>query len=164
MKNQHPIFRFLFILFIMCIGIISMNKACQDTEQQNYQTNTKDKSFETDNKPIYKLSDEEEIAKDPKSYLKLIPKSWSIEGFGVIAIQNFDIENTSKIDMKDVSIKFTYFSESKTELSTSTQIVYKTVKAKSKIKVRNFNAGFINQQTTNCQLEIVDAVPIIVYK
>jgi hypothetical protein len=78
-------------------------------------------------------------------------------------MQNFDIENTSSIDMKDVSIKFTYYSESGTVLSESINVVYKNIKAKSKIKVREFNAGFVNQQTTSCQLEIVDAVAIVIY-
>lgn len=145
----------------MILGIILINKSCQDKTTENYQSKSKEVEKE---KPIYNLTDEEEIAKDPTSYLKLTHKSWSLDGFGVVSIQNFDIENTSKIDMKDVSIKFTYFSESKTILSTSTEVVYKTIKAKSKIKVRNFNAGFVNQQTASCQLEIVDAVPIVVYK
>jgi hypothetical protein len=132
----------------------------------NYEPTTPIKTTEKENdssEPIYKLSEKEEIAKDPKSYLKLTPKSWTLDGFGVISMQNFDIQNTLSINIKDVSIKFTYYSESGTVLSESINVVYKNIKAKSKIKVREFNAGFVNQQTASCQLEIVDAVAIVIY-
>lgn len=162
MNNGFPIGKFFIILSLMFIGIILINKACTDNdEKQVAHTTMKEREAK---EPIYKLSEEEIIIKNPASYLKLTPKSWYLGGFGVISMQNFDIENMTNIDMKDVSIKFTYFSESKTILSTSTETVYKTIRAKSKTKVREFNAGFVNQQTASCQLEIVNAVPIVIYK
>jgi len=163
MKKESPILilKFVAILVSMFLLIMLINKSCSES----YEINKAIKSADIidSSEPIYKLSEKEEIAKDPKSYLKLTFKSWRLDGFGVISMQNFDIENTSSIDIKDVSIKFTYYAESGTVLSESVNVVYKTIKAKSKIKVRDFNAGFVNQQTASCQLDIVDAVAIVVY-
>jgi hypothetical protein len=162
MKKESPILKYLAILVSLVFMLVVFGQSCGNNDKPNTSIKTTEKEKDSSG-PIYKLSEKEEIAKDPKSYLKLTPKSWRLDGFGVISMQNFDIENTSSIDMKDVSIKFTYYSESGTVLSESINVVYKNIKAKSKIKVREFNAGFVNQQTTSCQLEIVDAVAIVVY-
>jgi hypothetical protein len=162
MEKESPILKFLAILVSLVFLLVVFGKSCGNSYEPI--TTIKKTEKEKDSSgSIYKLSEKEEIAKDPKSYLKLTHKSWRLDGFGIISMQNFDIENTSSIDMKDVSIKFTYYSESGTVLSESINVVYKNIKAKSKIKVREFNAGFVNQQTASCQLQIVDAVAIVVY-
>ena len=162
MEKESPILKFLAILVSLVFMLVVFGQSCGNGYEPNTPIKTTEKEKDSSG-PIYKLSEKEEIAKDPKSYLKLTAKSWRLDGFGVISMQNFDIENTSSIDIKDVSIKFTYYAESGTVLSESVNVVYKTIKAKSKIKVREFNAGFVNQQTASCQLEIVDAVAIVIY-
>lgn len=160
MKTEFPISSFAIILILMLFAVILFNKGCEQEEEKRVKEAVEQKEKEG---PIYKLSERDEIVNSPTSYLKLTPKSWRKDGFGVVSIQNFDIENTSSIDMQDISIKFTYYSESGTELSSSIETVYKKVRAKSKIKVREFNAGFINQQTESCRLELVKAIPIVLY-
>lgn len=152
--------------------IFSNNDGYKKSEQERAIKEGEEKAIEEAKKDsidkVYQNSDDykrtteiSEANKRPENYLTLDYKGWKIDGFGTVGIHSFNITNTSKYSsFKDIVVKFIYYAESGTELDTKTETVYKIVKAGSKIKVRDFNAGFIPSQAKSCRVEVVGATSL----
>lgn len=146
-----------YIIVLMCFGVGILTKGGKDYSEKPPQKE-EIPSIEKE------LTIEEQVLENPKSFLQLEYKGWENAGFGTVGIHNFNIMNTSPLQMKDIKIRFIYSGDSGTELNESIETVYKIVNPKSTLKVRDFNAGFKHSQATACRAEIIEATPIILYK
>jgi hypothetical protein len=78
-------------------------------------------------------------------------------GFDNILMLNLTIQNSGSQDIKDPEIECTIYGESGTRLGLARQTLYRSIKAKSKLTVREFNMGLMNVQAARVGCEIVDA-------
>ncbi len=90
----------------------------------------------------------EEVKKNPTKYIKIVKQSWRKGGFGSVAIHNLTIRNESNYDIKDISIKFSYLSDSGTLLDYNVQTIYQIIKAKKTRTFYDVNAGLVHSQAT----------------
>jgi hypothetical protein len=81
--------------------------------------------------------------------------TWSIGGFGSVAIVTVTINNANDFPIKDVGIECRFSGKSGTELSTLTHTIFDSLKAKSKRTFKEVNVGFINSQSARagCSVE-----------
>jgi hypothetical protein len=145
-KLKFPSFlKYLIVILFFCISVSNTNQ-----DKINTTPNLKKE-----------LTIKEQVESNPNSFLIIEQKGWTDGGFGAVGIQNFNIKNTSPYPMKDIKLRFVYIGESGTELSENIETVYKIVKPKSTLKVRDFNAGFKHSQATSCRIEIMRVTPML---
>jgi len=85
--------------------------------------------------------------------IKFTWNSWHKGGFGNVALLSFTIENTNAYAVKDVEIYCDWRAASGTTLGSHSGRVYQTILPHKKLKVSNFNFGFIDSQvaTASCR-------------
>ncbi|EKO3534170.1 zinc ribbon domain-containing protein [Vibrio fluvialis] len=112
---------------LLLIGVInSPNDAPRNNTAQTSHTNTKS-----------------DIAK--KLELEF---TWRKEGFGSVMEADFKINNNSGEDIKDIKIKCDHYAPSETKIDSNSRTIYEVIKANSKRSFKNFNMGFIHDQTS----------------
>ena len=84
--------------------------------------------------------------------------SWGTAGFGNIMQANFTIQNKSKYNIKDITIKCIHSAKSGTVIDTNKHTIFDVVKANSTKKFPDVNMGFINSQAHTSSCYIADLV------
>ena len=89
-----------------------------------------------------------------KEKLKL-DSSWRRDGFDLIMMADFTIENSSEYDIKDIKIKCVHYSNSGTEIDSNSDTIYEIVKSLSTRFFYDFNMGFIHSQvgSSSCSIK-----------
>lgn len=96
---------------------------------------------------------------DPKDEIRknlTLDFKWRKDGFGSILMADITISNNSKFPVKDILIDIQTFAPSGTRLGRTKHTLYQTVAPFSKSTISNFNAGFIDQQSSNAGAKILD--------
>ena len=101
-----------------------------------------------------------EATRNPATKMSVENMTWSIGGFGSVAVVSLTINNANDFPIKDVRIECRFSGKSGTELSTATHTIFDTVKAKSKRTFKEVNVGFINSQSARagCGIETAKRV------
>ncbi|GAC1374131.1 MAG: hypothetical protein NVSMB40_11090 [Aquirhabdus sp.] len=81
---------------------------------------------------------------------------WSKGGFDSIMMLDLKINNSSKVDVKDIEIKCEDYSNSGTNIDNNEKTLYEIVKAGETKKFKKFNMGFIHSQAQKTSCSIVD--------
>lgn len=89
--------------------------------------------------------------------LKIKKHTWGRGGFGSVALHSITIKNESKSDMKDIVLRFLYYSDSEIVLTARTFTLYKKIPKGKTMTFNNINVGFIHNQVVSCDVEIVGA-------
>jgi hypothetical protein len=98
-----------------------------------------------------------EMENDPESFIEVISNNWHMGGFGSIPIHTLKIENKGKVDYKDIKVRASYFSPSKTPLGLNTYTIYDTLPAGATKTFREINMGFIDSQASTSRIEVLGA-------
>lgn len=93
-----------------------------------------------------------ELTRNPATKIKVANFSWKTGGFGSIGIVSITVSNENEFAVKDIVVTCSFSGNSGTHLSTGTQTIYDTVRAKAKRTFPDVNMGFINSQSAkaNC--------------
>jgi hypothetical protein len=94
---------------------------------------------------------------NPGTYLKIEKSSWSIEGFGNVAVGSFNIKNTAEVPYKDITIACEFYGKSGTTVSKAKYISYDSIKPLGHLKIANANLGFIDSQSAKMGCIVIDA-------
>jgi hypothetical protein len=96
-----------------------------------------------------------EATRNPATKMSVENMTWSIGGFGTVAVVTVTINNSNDFPVKDVGIECRFSGKSGTALSTATHTIFDTVKLKSKRTFKEVNVGFINSQSARggCSVE-----------
>lgn len=84
--------------------------------------------------------------------------SWGKVGFGNVMQANFTIQNKSKYNIKDITIKCIHSAKSGTAIDTNKHTIFDVVKANSTKKFPEINMGFVNSQAHTSSCYIADLV------
>ena len=84
---------------------------------------------------------------NPQNILKIEKSSWSIEGFGNVAVGSFNIKNTAEVPYKDITIACDFYGKSGTTVSRVNYISYDSIKPLGYLKIANANLGFVDSQS-----------------
>lgn len=69
------------------------------------------------------------------------------DGFGSVLVASFDLKSYADRDVKDIELACRFFAESGTEIGNKKVTVYRRIKPRQTIKVKDFNAGFMPPQS-----------------
>lgn len=93
----------------------------------------------------------------PEDNMTLDIHSWSVGGFGVVALVTLTINNANSLAVKDTTVRCEFFANSGTGVGTRNETIMEVVKGKSKKRVREFNFGFIDKQAKRMSCSILRA-------
>lgn len=94
----------------------------------------------------------------PEEYTAFELTSWRKEGFGAVMTITGTIRNNSRFALKDFTLQCELSAPSGTLVDRNVKIIYEQVAAGSSKVVRNFNMGFITDQSATTSCRIVGAV------
>jgi hypothetical protein len=96
-----------------------------------------------------------EATRNPATKMSVENMTWSIGGFGTVAVVTVTINNSNDFPVKDVGLECRFSGKSGTELSTVNHTIFDSLKAKSKRTFKEVNVGFINSQSARagCSVE-----------
>jgi hypothetical protein len=99
---------------------------------------------------------------DPKEVainaMRMDKTSWHAGGFNNILMLSAKVHNEGAKDVKDITIECDTFANSGTQIGTVKGVVLERIKAGGTLNVREFNMGFINQQTASTRCAVVNVV------
>ncbi|MBR1170510.1 hypothetical protein [Bradyrhizobium liaoningense] len=98
-----------------------------------------------------------ELSRNPASRMSIPDFTWKISGFGSVALISPTIENKNSFEVKDVVIECNFSAKSGTQLSTTSQTIFDTVKANSKRTFKEVNVGFIHSQSARASCQVNSA-------
>jgi len=85
---------------------------------------------------------------------------WRTGGFDTVMLLSGKINNKGKSDVKDVRIKCELYSNSGTQVSEVSAVIYEIVKAGKSISLKDHNMGFVNTQSSRAGCSVVDLTVI----
>lgn len=89
----------------------------------------------------------------PMDNASLIMHSW--EAYGAVFVGRFSIVNRGLYNLKDPVIYCTLFGPSGTELGSVKETAYQTVHAKSTVRLKDLNMGFIRSQASQASCRLI---------
>ncbi len=84
--------------------------------------------------------------------------SWKTGGFGSVMEADFTISNNGDLDIKDIKIKCSHYSKSKTLIDSNSRTIYEVVEAKTQKQYLDFNMGFVHDQINSSSCSIINLV------
>lgn len=81
--------------------------------------------------------------------------SWSLDGFGTVAVGNFTVQNGNEFAIKDIAIRCEFSGKSGTVVSRADTTIYDTVAGRKNRTFRKVNMGFVNSQSASATCRVV---------
>lgn len=103
---------------------------------------------------------ERQVAAQALASTKLANFSWQKAGFGNVMMADFVIHNGGSQPVKDVEITCTSYGKSGTKIDTNRKVIYETVPAGKRKRVKEFNMGFQHSQADSASCEVTDVKPL----
>ncbi|MFO1418065.1 MAG: zinc ribbon domain-containing protein [Methylotetracoccus sp.] len=89
-----------------------------------------------------------------------LSSSWTKSGFGNVMLVDFEIENPTDYQIKDIEVTCTNYANSGTKIDSNRRTIYELIPAKERKVIKDFNMGLINSQTSRSGCEIDDLVVV----
>ena len=91
-----------------------------------------------------------------KAAIHLTKLKYKTGSFNSFMKANFTIHNNGFSDIKDIEIKCSHYSKSKTLIDSNTRTIYEIVEARKQKQFLKFDMGFIHSQSDSTICEIID--------
>ncbi|MCY1338409.1 hypothetical protein D9M68_223530 [compost metagenome] len=93
----------------------------------------------------------------PMDFVSIAKFQWSKEGFGTVMEATFTIKNDLPWSIKDVEVTCELAGPSGTKIDSNSRTIYERLGPRSAKVIRNFNMGFIHNQSasSNCRIDRV---------
>jgi hypothetical protein len=96
--------------------------------------------------------------REAKASVEISEFKWRKGGFDNIMLATFTLNNKSRFNVKDITVRCEHAAPSGTTIDSNRGTIYEVVKAKSKKTVREFNMGFIHSQARSSGCVVQDLV------
>lgn len=131
-------------------SIKAYNEAVKSIQNSKNVANEQEESKEKD-----RIATEQ--VEHPEKYISFVNYNVYKGGFGNVAMLDCKLKNESDWNYKDIVIRVTFLAESGTEVGKAQEKLLINLNSKSTKKVRDFNLGFVSQQFSKFNIEVVSA-------